>query len=118
MCMCVCVCASVYGCTHVLNVKYVFVCVCVCVCVCAHLCTDTHVLNVKCVFMGVCVWKKLWWVRGRDNMRVKQVKCIYLFEMYLPELVCQRKCLIFMLGIILNNKDLGGIWFDSSDHPR
>ena len=82
-------------------------CACVRACVCAE--HDTCVA-------GVCLWKKPGRARGGENVRVRHIHLFLLrfilFYCYFKctflslEPVCQRKFFIFMLCILMNNKDL------------
>ena len=100
-------------------------CVSVCVCVCAYVRVCAHadacVFWTLHVFAGVCLWKKLGRVRGGENVRVRYIHIFLLhfilFYCYFKctflslEPMCQRKIFIFMLCILMNNKDLFD-WFD------
>ena len=81
--MCVCVRARAYGCTRVLNM--------------------TH------VFAGVCLWKKPGQAKGGENVSeiYKYISyCYFNFTFLSLEPMCQRKIFIFMLCIMIINKDL------------
>ena len=121
VCVCVCVCMCVCVCVR----ACVCVCVCMCVCVCARAraCECTRVLNITHVFAGVCLWKKPGRAIGGENVRVRYIHIFLLrfilFYCYLKRIflslepMCQRNIFIFMLCILMNNKDwFDLIWFD------
>ena len=86
----------------------------VCVCVCARAYGCTRVMNITHVFAGVCLWKKPERARGGENVRVRYIHIfllrfilLYYFKCTFLSLepLCQRKIFIFMLCILMNNKD-------------
>ena len=85
----------------------------VCVCVRARARVDARMFWMLHVFAGVRLWKKPGRARGGENVRVRYIYFFYvLFYCYFKctflslEPMCQRKILIFMLCILMTNKDL------------
>ena len=68
------------------------------------------------VFAGVCLWKKPGRARGEENVRVRSMHrfllrfnlfyCYFKCTFLSLEPMCQRKMFMFMLCILMNNKDL------------
>ena len=118
----VCVCSV---CVRVCVRACVRACVCVCVCARARAraraCGCTRVLNITHVFAGVCLWKKPGRARGGENVRVRYIHrfllrfILFYFKCTFLSLapMCQRKIFIFMLCILMNNKDLKPTSFES-----
>ena len=90
-------------------------CVCVCTRVCVHACVHMHVCAGVCTcsehYLCVCRCMSVeeagageWGENARE--RFLFILYLLLFYMYLLEPMCQRKILIFMLCILMNNKDL------------
>ena len=105
--------------------EYILICfkqcsVCVCVCVCARACADACVFWTLHMCLQVCVCGRS---RGRREGERMWEWDIYIYIFYVLfycyfkctflslEPMCQRKMFMFMLCILMNNKDLFD-WFD------
>ena len=96
----------------------------VCVCTRARAYGCTRVLNMTHVFAGVCLWHKPGRARGGEKEWDIYIYFFYvLFYCYFKcaflslEPMGQRKNFIFMLCILMNNKDLLIIYFIKYSRP-
>ena len=103
----------VLGWMYILSTTSPHITLCVSVCVRVRTHVWMHTFWMLHVFAGVRLWKKPGQARGGENVRVRYIYFFYvLFDCSFKctflslEPMCQRKILIFMLCILMTNKDL------------
>ena len=88
----------------------------------ARVCGCTRVLNMTHVFAGVCLWHKPGRARGREKVRYIHIfllRFIVIFNVpfWVLSPCVKGKKIIFMLCILMNNKDLLIIYFIKYSRP-